>query len=260
MKRMLFAAALLMAQALSPSQAQTPTPTQAPSRYMRLATLEWPPYTGLLLPQDGLSTRITSVLAKAAGYRLLSAAFPWSETVEKGEKDPSYDGYFPVYYSSQREKNCYLSQPIGSSFLGLATLKSAPINWIQLSELTAYRLGVVEGYANGAEFDAAVKDKSQPVEAVASDALNVRKLLDGKVRGIVIDRNVLAYTLMRMGGAPQVQISSRPIGLLPLHVCFKRTPAALAMRDAFDQALKSNDPVALETEYFQTFTSAARRP
>ena len=254
MKRMLLAATLLLAQALLPSQAQTPP------KFMRLATLEWPPYTGLLLPQDGLSTRVTSVLAKAAGYRLLSASFAWSETVEKGEKDPNYDGYFPVYYSSQREKNCYLSQPIGSSFLGLATLKSAPINWTQLSELTAYRLGVVEGYAIGAEFDAAVKDKSQPVEAVVSDALNVRKLLDGKVRGIVIDRNVLAYTLMRMGGAPQVQISSRPIGLLPLHVCFKRTPAALAMRDAFDHALKSNDPAMLETEYFQTFTGAARKP
>lgn len=258
MKRMLFAAALLLAQTLSPSQAQTQV--QAPPKFMRLATLEWPPYTGLLLPQDGLSTRITSVLAKAAGYRLLSASFAWSETVEKGEKDPSYDGYFPVYYSSQRDKNCHLSQPIGNSFLGLATLKSAPINWTQLSELTAYRLGVVEGYANGAEFDAAIKDKSQPVEAAASDALNLRKLLDGKIRGIVIDKNVLAYTLMRMGGAPQVQVSSRPIGLLPLHVCFKRNPAALAMRDAFDLALKSNDPAMLETEYFQTFTGAARRP
>lgn len=258
MKRMLFSAALLLAQALLPSQAQTQA--QAPPRFMRLATLEWPPYTGLLLPQDGLSTRIASVLAKAAGYRLLSASFAWSETVEKGEKDPSYDGYFPVYYSSQRDKNCHLSQPIGSSFLGLATLKSAPINWTQLSELTAHRLGVVEGYANGAEFDAAVKDKSQPVEAVASDALNLRKLLDGKIRGIVIDKNVLAYTLMRMGGAAQVQVSSRPIGLLPLHVCFKRNPAALAMRDAFDLALKSNDPAVLETEYFQTFTGAARKP
>jgi len=256
MKRMLFSATLLLAQVLLPSQAQT----QAAPKFMRLATLEWPPYTGLLLPQDGLSTRITSVLAKAAGYRLLSASFAWAETVEKGEKDPSYDGYFPVYYSSQRDKNCYLSQPIGSSFLGLATLKNAPINWTQLSELTAYRLGVVEGYANGAEFDAAVKDKSQPVETAASDALNLRKLLDGKVRGIVIDKNVLAYTLMRTGGAPQVQVSSRPIGLLPLHVCFKRNPAALAMRDAFDLALKSNDPAALETEYFLTFTGAARRP
>ena len=60
MKRMLFSATLLLAQALLPSQAQTQ------AKFMRLATLEWPPYTGLLLPQDGLSTRVTSVLAKAA--------------------------------------------------------------------------------------------------------------------------------------------------------------------------------------------------
>ncbi len=34
---------------------------------MRLSTLEWPPYTGTLLPGEGLSTKVASVVAKAAG-------------------------------------------------------------------------------------------------------------------------------------------------------------------------------------------------
>ena len=37
------------------------------------------------------------------------------------------------------------------------------------------------------------------------------------------------------------------------HVCFKRSPTGLEMRDAFDAALKKNDPVLLEAEYFRTF-------
>jgi len=59
---------------------------QSDSKLIRLATLEWPPFTGLLLPKEGLSTYIASTVAKTAGFRLLSASFEWTKTVENGEK------------------------------------------------------------------------------------------------------------------------------------------------------------------------------
>lgn len=222
---------------------------QAPPKLMRLSTLEWPPYTGALLPQGGLSTRVTSVVAKAAGYRLVTASFEWSTTVEKGEKDPNFDGYFPEYYTQVREQACHLSQPIGTSVLGLASLRSAPIQWNGLGELSGYRLGVVDGYSNGEEFDQRVKEKRQPVELAPSDALNVNKLRNGRIKGIVIDKNVLDYTLSLLGGADRIGFSTRPIAELDLHVCFRRTPAGLAMRDAFDAALKTTDRTKLEADY-----------
>jgi polar amino acid transport system substrate-binding protein len=236
-------------------QAQTSfaTPGVPTAKVMRLATLEWQPYSGQLLPQDGLSTRITAVVAKAAGYRLLSASFEWAATVEKGEKDPNYEGYFPEYFSTEREQACHLSQSIGTSLLGVATLKNAPITWNTIPDLEPYKLGVVEGYVNGEAFDQAVKEKRQMVEAVSSDALNVKKLREGKIRGILIDKNVLSYTLSRLGGAEQVVFNPRPIAQLTLHVCFKRSPAGLEIRNAFDAALKKHDLVQLEAEYFRTF-------
>ena len=228
--------------------------TGGPSaKVMRLATLEWPPYNGQLLPQEGLSTRIAAVVAKAAGYRLLSASSEWATTVERGEKDPNYEGYFPVYFNKQREQSCHLSQSMGTSLLGVATLKGSPITWNTIEDLEPYKLGVVEGYANGEAFDKAVKEKRQMVEAGASDAQNVRKLREGKIRGIIIDKNVLSYTLSRLGGAGDVVFNPRPVAQLSLHVCFKRSPTGLEMRDAFDAALKKNDPVLLEAEYFRTF-------
>jgi polar amino acid transport system substrate-binding protein len=220
---------------------------------IRLATLEWPPYNGLLLPQGGLSTHITSVVAKAAGYRLLSASFDWATAVQKGETDPHFDGYFPEYYSKEREQACHLSQSIGSSMLGLATLRSNPINWSAVADLTPYRLGVVDGYLNGEALDQAIQSQQQPVETVVSDAINIQKLRTGKVRGIVVDKNVLNYTLSRTGGAEQILFNPRPIAQLSLHVCFKRSPAGLRMRDAFDAALKLQNPVQLESKYFSRF-------
>lgn len=235
------------------AQTSFATPGAPTAKVMRLATLEWPPYNGQLLPQDGLSTRVATVVAKSAGYRLMSASSDWATTVERGEKDPNYEGYFPVYFNTKREQACHLSQSIGTSLLGVATLKGAPITWNTISDLEPYKLGVVEGYVNGEAFDNAIKEKRQAVEAGTSDAQNVKKLREGKIRGIVIDKNVLNYTLSRLGGADQVVFNPRPIAQLTLHVCFKRSPAGLEIRDAFDAALKKLDPAQLEAEYFRTF-------
>lgn len=229
---------------------------QSALKPMRLSTLEWPPYNGLLLPQEGISTRVGNVVAKAAGYRLLTAYFEWTVTMQKGEKDPGFDGYFPEYFSKEREQACHLSGAMGTSVLGVATLKKNPINWKVMPELNAYKLGVVDGYSNGEAFDQAIKDKRQPVEVAPSDAANIKKLLDGKLTGVVIDKNVLAYTLSRTGGADRVVFGSKPIAELSLHICFKRTPEGKKMRDDFDAALKSSDPAKLEAEYLRNFKFA----
>jgi polar amino acid transport system substrate-binding protein len=228
---------------------------QTDPKLIRLATLEWPPFTGLLLPKEGVSTYIASTVAKSAGFRLLSASFEWTKAVELGEKNPEFEGYFPEYFSKERESSCHLSKSIGTSVLGIATLKNAPIKWAKLPELEPYRLGVVDGYLNGEDFDAAIKAKRQAVEVAPSDAVNIAKLRAGKIRGIVVDKNVLDYTLFKLKDRGSVVFSQNPIAKLTLHICFKRTATGLVMRDAFDKALQKADLVKLETEYFQQMFS-----
>lgn len=72
---------------------------QSGPKLIRLATLEWPPFTGLLLPKEGLSTYVATTVAKAAGFRLLTASFEWTKAVENGEKGAEFEGYFPEYFS-----------------------------------------------------------------------------------------------------------------------------------------------------------------
>ncbi len=233
--------------------ASAPCTAQTDLQWMRLASLEWPPYNGLLLPRGGISTYITSVAAKEAGYKLLNASFEWSKAVEKGEKSPDFDGYFPEYFSPERDQACHLSQSIGNSVLGLATLRTEPIAWDSIADLAAYRLGIVDGYLNGDALDRAIQEKRQPVSKVASDALNIQQLRSGKIRGIVVDKNVLKYTLSRAGGNERIVFNPRPLAQLSLHVCFKRTPAGLAMRNALNAALRQHDPRQLEADYFRMF-------
>jgi len=185
----------------------------------------------------------------------MSASYDWTKAVELGEKNPEFEGYFPAYFSKERDSSCHLSKAMGASVLGIATLKNSPVKWTKLSDLESYRIGVVDGYLNGAEFDAAIKDKRQAVEVAPSDATNIAKLRAGKIRGIVIDKNVLDYTLFKLKDKGTVVFSPKPIAKLSLHVCFKRTAEGLAMRNAFDKALQQIDVDKLEAEYFQQMYS-----
>ena len=222
-------------------------------KIIRLATLEWPPYNGLLLPQEGIATRVATLAARASGYRLLTSYDEWTKTVEKGMNSPGFDGFFPEYFTKEREQSCHVSQSIGTSLLGVATLKRNAFNWNDMSDLSVYTLGVVDGYSNGETFDNLVKDKKQLVELAPSDAANTQKLLQGKVKGIVIDRNVLRYTLSRLKTKEVVVFNPKPIAELTLHVCFQKTAKGKKLKEEFDGGLKQINLKRAEAEYLNLF-------
>jgi polar amino acid transport system substrate-binding protein len=230
-----------------------------PAKTLQLASLEWMPFTGGLLPEDGISSAIIAEVEKRLGNSLKVHYFPWTEAVAKGETDPNFAGYFPVYYTAERaQSKCYLSQSIGKSEIGIGYLKDAPVQWKKQADLAQYKIGVVEGYANSPEFDAAVKQGTQPVELSSSDTASVRKLVGGKVRGIVVDKLVLRYLTMKSAARDSVMFSDHVLADNTLHVCFRRSPAGKAMQEAFDAELKKVDIGKLEAAYLKRLEATAK--
>jgi polar amino acid transport system substrate-binding protein len=230
-----------------------------PAKTIQLASLEWMPFTGATLPGDGLSSTVIAEVEKRLGNSVKVRYFEWKEAVAKGESDPEYAGYFPVYYTAERaETKCHLSQPIGKSETGIGYLKDAPVQWKTTGDLAAFKIGVVDGYANSAEFDAAVKQGKQPVEVVGSDTNNVRKLVGKKIPGIVIDKLVLRYLTMHSAAKDSVMFSDHLLTENTLHVCFRRSPAGKALQEAFDAELKKVDRAKLEAAYLKRLESGAK--
>jgi polar amino acid transport system substrate-binding protein len=230
-----------------------------PAKTIQLASLEWMPFTGATLPGDGLSSTVIAEVEKRLGNSVKVRYFEWKEAVAKGESDPEYAGYFPVYYTAERaETKCYLSQPIGKSETGIGYLKDAPVQWKTTGDLAAFKIGVVDGYANSAEFDAAVKQGKQPVEVVGSDTNNVRKLVGKKIPGIVIDKLVLRYLTMHSAAKDSVMFSDHLLTENTLHVCFRRSPAGKALQEAFDAELKKVDRAKLEAAYLKRLEAGAK--
>jgi polar amino acid transport system substrate-binding protein len=226
-----------------------------PARVMHLASLEWRPYVGPGLAGDGLSGTIAATAAKQFSYTVRVDYFPWKRAMQMGGEDAGYAGYFPAYYTPQRARSCYFSAPMGNSTIGLAYLKSEPLQWQHVSDLGGMRIGVVTGYSNGKEFDALAEQGKLQLDASPGDAINLRKLLAGRVRAVVIDKSVLRYLLLtdRTLFADRGRIAFHPnvLAELTLHVCFQRTPAGLNLQKKFDEARGHMDIARIENGYFQ---------
>lgn len=64
---------------------------------VKLATLDWPPYTSPTLPEKGMVSKILQDVARQAGHHLDFGFFPWVRAMRTGRDDPGYVGYFPAY-------------------------------------------------------------------------------------------------------------------------------------------------------------------
>ncbi|MET3132544.1 polar amino acid transport system substrate-binding protein [Oxalobacteraceae bacterium GrIS 1.11] len=222
---------------------------------LRLASLEWLPYVGHDLEQGGLSGAVAGAAAMQFGYQIKIEYFPWNRAMQAGSEDASFAGYFPAYYTEERARQCYFSAPMGHSTVGLAYLKNTPLQWHTLSDLGGMRIGVVSGYSNGAPFDALVKQGKLHTDPSPGDAFNLKKLMAGRVRAVVIDKSVLRYLLLSDPGArkerEKVAFHDTILAQLSLHVCFQRTPAGLRLQQAFDGALQHLDIAKIENAYFE---------
>ena len=233
-------------------------------RILRLASLEWLPYVGSQLQQHGLSSFIVDSAARKFGHRVQIDYFPWTRAMQLGLRDAHYAGYFPAYYTEERARQCYFSTSIGSSTVGLAYLKNAPLQWQTLQDLSGLTIAVVAGFSNGPAFDALVREGRLHVDPSPSDMLNLRKLVAGRVDAVVIDRLVLRYLLLTEPSLLQererILFHDKPLAELPLYICFKRTPQGLALQQAFDAALRTLPLRRIESEYFQRIEAAVGRP
>ncbi len=231
---------------LQPARAETPS--------LHLASLEWLPYVGRSLPDGGLSGAVAKSVAARFGYGIKIDYFPWMRAMQVGGSDPDFVGYFPAYHTAERAQQCHFTAPMGSSTIGLATLAEAPLHWRVLDDLAGNKLGVVLGYSNGEAFDQLVKRGKLQVDASVSDTINLKKLLAGRIRAVVIDKAVLRYLLasdpVLSREREKMLFHEQPLAVLSLHVCFQRTPLGLKLKQSYDAALLQTDIAKIENAYF----------
>ena len=239
-----------------------PVPGMTASAPVRLATLEWRPYVSSHLAGNGFTAEVVSAAAARLDMLVQFDYLPWVRAMKLGASAAQFNGYFPAYYTEERALACHFSAPVGTSTIGLAYLKAAPVVWRTLNDLQQVKIGTVLGYSNGKEFDALVASKALDVEVSETDLQNLKKLLAQRSRAIVIDRLVLRYLLITepslAGARGKIEFDAKPLAELSMHVCFQRTAAGRQLQTAFDKALQHIDLQQFETKYFDQLGAAQR--
>jgi len=220
---------------------------------IRFATLEWPPYVSSHLPGLGMTAKILSDIAQDRGSDARFAFLPWVRAMRYAQEDPAYAGYFPAYWTEERARTCSFSDPIGVSEVGFVQRKEAPVTWSKLEDLAGMRIGTVNGYANGAEFDALVAKGVLTTEGATEDLDNLRKVAVGHLPLAVIDHAVMDYYAATDSVVAQhrgeIEFNSKPLIEMTVHVCFKKNAEGAAFKQMFDEGLKKADLRAMQRDY-----------
>ncbi|MBF0119931.1 MAG: transporter substrate-binding domain-containing protein [Desulfobacterales bacterium] len=168
-------------------------PVIAQEKIVTLATLDWEPYIGEKLENNGFISEIVHEAFKRKGYKVKNEFLPWARVIKMAEEG-KVDGYYPEYFTEELKKNYIVSESYPCGPLGFAKIKDKNISYKNMEDLKPYKIGIVRGYVNTAEFDAATYLKKD--EAV-DDITNIKKLLAGRIDLIVIDKYVLSYQLKK---------------------------------------------------------------
>jgi polar amino acid transport system substrate-binding protein len=234
----------------------------ADERLVRLASLDWQPYSGATLPEQGAAAAVVKAAFQAAGYVVDVDFYPWARAVHLAETANEYDGIFPVYYSATRARWLNCSSAIGRSPLGFAERGKAPVAWSTLADLDAYKIGVVRDYVNTESFDSRVAAGHIEVDVAGSDFQNLQKLAHGRIDLAVIDHNVLNHLLKGAAAkaaagaidAPDLaglQFNRRVLEDKELYICFKRNTADDRIAAAFAAGLRKVDIEAVTASYLR---------
>ena len=200
-------------------------------------TVDYPPYYGSNLENDGPVTEIVAEAYRRVGYEIEVNYMPWARAYQEA-KAGNADGLLGAWYSEEREKSFIFSDPLPGNEVVLFKQKDAkPEKFTSYAELQPYRIGIVRGYRNPPEFDAA----NLKTEKANSDKINLTKLAKGRVDLILVDR-ALANHIIRKE-LPEYEgdlvAVEPPVEVLPLYILFSRAAEnAQEKADAFNRGLK----------------------
>jgi polar amino acid transport system substrate-binding protein len=177
----------------------------------RVASLEWPPFTGGSLPEGGAGIAVLRAALKVEGIELQVDYFPWARAV-LNSRNAIYAGLYPAW-PEDVPAGFTPSVTIFKSPVGLVEPAAKPIPWNRLNDLSGYSIGTVQGYGNTPEFMSLIRSGKIKTQIVDSDLTNVKKVAAGRIDAAFIDLTNLAYLLEHdaRGIAHKVQANKKPI-------------------------------------------------
>ena len=216
-----------------------------PQCVLRVAWEPYEPFT--FVNSDGVLTGADIEVIKAVAEEIVCAlsfrGMPWNRIlleIEKGAVDVTSS----ASRTKERDAWAWFSAPYRRPEVALFVRKGESRNH-RLRSLAdvpgaGFRLGLIEGYFLGEEVASFMADPAFAAltESAADYAVNLTKLLHGRIDGFLVDDvHVLRAEAQALGVLDTVERHPVKIEGVNLHYMFSRKSVGRDLVDAFDQAL-----------------------
>ncbi|MDG9669296.1 transporter substrate-binding domain-containing protein [Hahella sp. CR1] len=214
--------------------------TSGADNTVTLTNGEWTPYTSETLKHGGVFTHIVTEAFALSGYKAEYQYHPWKRSYQLAQEGKA-DGSMAWAPTPDRRRDFIFSDPVTHNKKVIFHLKSFDFDWRGIDDLIGLRIGATDSYTYGEAFDDAARDGLLSVEYVASDKLNIRKLLAGRIQIFPMEIEV-GYSLINQELSPiqtlLITNHHRPILETPFCVVISRKISPLRAEQIL-QALNS---------------------
>lgn len=196
---------------------------------------------GEALPHQGFVSRIVTEAFRLEGVAVQYEFYPWARAYHVA-RNGAVDASIGWYRTEEREQDFLFSEPVFVESQVLFFLKDKPLRWSSLDDLRGLSIGATLGYTYGEKFKELEESKALEVQRTGSDEQNLRKLLAGRVQGVVLSRAVGTRLLQSLGGkvSQRITYDPRPVNSGSLHVIFPKSSAhSTAWLAQFNRGLRA---------------------
>lgn len=208
---------------------------------LRVVGDSWPPYVDKTLPGNGLAVAIVDAGLRKAGYEPEFTVVQWTKALA-GAKAGIYDVVAAIWYSDERNETLLFSEPFLENRVFFVKRRGSPVQFSNLNELTAYRVGVVRDFSYGPEID--------NLSALKIPSNYVVQMLLGVVSGsldlAVVEERVALFEMNRYmsNQAEDLEFVGQPVSVRGLRIAASRVypdhAKVIADFNAAIEAMKTN--------------------
>lgn len=155
----------------------------AANQQIHLVSSDFPPYFGPQLNHGGPVTQIVVQAFQRSHYTVHIQYLPWARAIAE-LRDGNTDGMLSIGELPAKDGQLVYSSAIFNLQLGFFKQSDRKISFKQLSDLQAYKVGVVRGYPNPNNFLAAQLSSFESLD----DTSNLRKLAIGRLDLVLADK------------------------------------------------------------------------
>jgi len=164
----------------------------------KIASLNWEPYSGAEISNQGNSIQKLRELLKKEGISLIVEFYPWKRAQNKA-KTVGYIGYFPAWPEEVTE-GFVASLPVDWSSISVLKKTGNAVDFTNMDELfSKYKVGVVSTYVYPEAISIAMKKYLKHTDGSQNEVALLKKLAAGRDEVAITDPNVMMYLAEKRG-------------------------------------------------------------